>query len=453
MQFVLLLCLGASARAEVLVRWDLEQIPSPGSLGISAVVVPAANTPAVRSALTQGYRVFLEVEASKLAGVAPPAEGAAGFVVRGKVSAAQLRLLRLRITSPAFRVLVVEDGGKWPHVRTNWVTRNKDVLQVAGRSAQPWVDNNLALLRILLAARPESRPLLTYRWAPTTLSEEDEGPALEDYLVAIAEAGSFGGDLLLPLHPRFERDLLLGHPRARASWSEIRRALEFYSWDLPGRYQPVANIGVVTAHPMLWFEVMNLLGRHNLPFELLAPSRLAGDLAAFDLLLMMDPATGAQADSLAAFARKGGAVVAVGGAAGPWRTEPPLVKTGERVSYRFGEGRVIEVLKAISDPNAFALEMRQVLGREHRVIDIWNGITVLTVPYRESDGNSLVTVLNYAHQPLPVQLRVRGTFSQVHYESPEEPAMLLPHQHRDGYTEFVLPALRVGGRVFLSRLP
>ena len=226
--------------------------------------------------------MFLEVEASKLTGVAPPADGAAGFVVTGKVSAAQLRLLRQRITSPAFRVLVVEDGGKWPHIRTNWVTRNKDVLQVAGRSAQPWVDNNLALLRILRAARPESRPLLTYRWAPTTLSEADEGPALEDYLVAIAEAGSFGGDLLLPLHPRFERDLLLGHPRARASWSEIRRALEFYSWDLPGRYQPIANIGVVTAHPMLWFEVMNLLGRHNLPFELLAPSRLAGDLAAFD---------------------------------------------------------------------------------------------------------------------------------------------------------------------------
>ena len=95
---------------------------------------------------------------------------------------------------------------------------------------------------------------------------------------------------------------------------------------------------------------------------------------------MMDPATGAQVDSLAAFARKGGAVVAVGGAAGPWRTEPPLVKTAARVSYRLGEGRVIEVLQAIADPNAFALEMRQVLGRDERVIDIWNGITVLTVP-------------------------------------------------------------------------
>jgi hypothetical protein len=450
---LLVVWLSASVQAEVLIRWDLEQIPSPESLGISAVVMPAASTAAVRRAVTQGYRVFLEVEASKLAGVALAAEGVTGVVVKGNVSAAQLRALKLRIKSPVFRVLVAEEGGKWPHIRTNWVTTNKDVLQVSGRSAQPWLDNNLALLRILLA-RSESRPLLTYRWEPTTLSEVDEGPALEDYLVAIAEAGSFGGDLLLPLHQRFEQNLLLGQPNARAWWSEIQRALTFYSWDLPGRYRPVANIGIVTAHPMLWLDVMNLLGRHNLPFELLDPARLAGDLAAFDLLLMMDQPTAREVDRLSAFARKGAAVVAVGGAAGPWRTEPPDVKTEERVSYQFGEGRVIEWLKTIADPNTFALEIRQILGRDRRVIDIWNGITVLTVSYQEAGGaNLLVTALNYAHQPLPVQLRVKGTFSQVHYESPEEPASLVSHQHREGYTEFVLPALRVGGRVFLSRTP
>jgi hypothetical protein len=52
-----------------------------------------------------------------------------------------------------------------------------------------------------------------------------------------------------------------------------------------------------------------------------------------------------------------------------------------------------------------------------------------------------------------VQLRIRGTFSQVSCESPEEAPALLPYQHRNGYTEFVLPALRTGARVFLSRIP
>ena len=131
-----------------------------------------------------------------------------------------------------------------------------------------------------------------------------------------------------------------------------------------------------------------------------------------------------------------------------------MLKTDERVSYRFGEGRVVEVLKGIADPNTFALEMRQILGPDHRVIDIWNGITVLTAPHQEPTGDTvLVTALNYAHDPLPVQLRVAGTFSLVRYESPEEPAALLPRQHRNGYTEFVLPALHIGGRVFLTRAP
>ena len=68
-------------------------------------------------------------------------------------------------------------------------------------------------------------------------------------------------------------------PQARGWWTEIRRYIEFYSWNLPDRYRPLANIGVVTAEPMESFEVMNLLARHNLPFEIIAPERLR--LAAF----------------------------------------------------------------------------------------------------------------------------------------------------------------------------
>jgi hypothetical protein len=96
--------------------------------------------------------------------------------------------------------------------------------------------------------------------------------------------------------------------------------------------------------------------------------------------------------------------------------------------------------------------VRRSLGRERRIIDVWNGITVLTAPFEEPDGRSmLVTALNYAYQPLPVQMRVRGTFSVVQFESPEEGAAMLPYRHIEGYTEVLLPALRIGGRVFLSQ--
>ncbi len=445
-------------RAEVLVRWDQEHVPPAESLGLSTLAIPANQTAAVQNALRQGYHVYLEVEASALAGVTPPAEGLAGVLVKGNVTDQQLVQLRQRLKSPGDRVWIVEERGKWPSIRSNSVTRRNDVLQVSSRSAQPWIDTNAALMRMLRAADRQMPPVLTYSWKPMTLSEADAGPGVEDYLVAIAEAGSFGADLLLPLHDRFEKSLLLGRPDARADWDRIRRCMNFYSWNLPVRYEPVANIGVVTAEPMRLFEVMNLLARHNLPFDVIAPRQLTvRKLSGFDLLIVLDEPQSGQIPALAEFARRGGVVVLAGEGRGtgvserPWRSGTPVMKTDARVAYGFGEGRVIEMVKEIGDPNTFALEMRQMLGRDHRAIDIWNGITVVAAPYREPDGETvLVAVLNYAHQLLPVQLRIRGTFSTVRYESPEEPAVLLAYEHRDGCTEFVLPALHIGGRVFLS---
>jgi hypothetical protein len=85
-------------------------------------------------------------------------------------------------------------------------------------------------------------------------------------------------------------------------------------------------------------------------------------------------------------------------------------------------------------------------------VDVWNGITVLVAPYEDAAGGTvLVSVLDYAHDAQPIPVRVKGTFSTAHYESPETTPVLLPVQHRDGYTELVLPAMRVGGRVFLTR--
>jgi hypothetical protein len=453
----LLLSVARIADAEIFVRWDRDEIPAQQTLGILTVVVPATNATTVRNAVGRGYRVFLEVEGSALATFVPPAYSLAGLVVTGKASPVELNRVRQRLAPRGARVLALEQG-KWPHIRTNWVTSNKGVLQATRSSQQPWIENNRALIRIM-GASPGAPRALTYAWQPITLSDQDEGPRIENYLVAIAEAGSFGADLVLPLHQRFQDRLLLGQPQARAEWDDICRYLKFYSSNLPARYEPVANIGVVASEPMLWFEVVNLLGRHNLPFVLIDPAALPKISDAYKMLIVLDQLPPAQLGALAEFARKGGAVV-LGGLKGastenaPWRSAEPVNRTERRASYRLGEGRVVELLAPIADPNAFALEMRQLLGREQRAVEIWNGITFLVAPYREPGGtNLLLTALNYAADPQPVQMRIPGTFSLVQYESPEEPAALLPHQQRDGYTEFVLPGLRAGGRVFLTRVP
>lgn len=451
---VLLAWTVAVARAEVLVRWDQDHVPSPDSLGISTLLIPITNSSAVQDAVRKGYRVYVEVEASLLPTLALPAGARGGVVVKGAASPRQLRLLRRRLTAPGARVLSLDERGKWPHIRLNWVTRRNDVLQVSSRSAQPWIENNGALVRVAQVERADATPLLGYAWTPITISDMHAGPTRENYLVAIAEAGSFGGDLVLPLHEGLQRGLLMGRPEVRADWQEMRRYLEFYSWDLPRRYRPISNIGIVTADALRSFEVLNLLTRHNLPFEIIAPAQLSGrNLDALDLLIVLDQPDAAQVTLLSAFVQRAKTVVLTGlQGPFPWHDVAPVQKTEQQVSYRAGGGRVLELLQPVADPNAFALQIRELLGPGARVIDVWNGITVITVPYQDPGGATvLVALLNYAHETTPVQLRVRGTFSSAHYEAPETEPVLVPLTHRDGYTELVLPALRIGGRVFLTR--
>ena len=206
-----------------------------------------------------------------------------------------------------------------------------------------------------MAAADAPPVLLTYAWQPVTVADLDQGPRLEHYLVAIAEAGSFGADLLLPLHERFERALIMGGPDARADWDELRRFLDFYAWNVPVQHRPIANVGVVTADPMRSFELMNLLARHNLPFVAIVPAAVAAQRLRTSISLSCS------------MSRPGEAA-----------RQPPRSPTGRR--GRRGQGRAV-------DPNTFALEMRQLLGSERRVVDIWNGITVLVAPFAAPAGD------------------------------------------------------------------
>ena len=129
-----------------------------------------------------------------------------------------------------------------------------------------------------------------------------------------------------------------------------------------------------------------------------------------------------------------------------------LVRNDRHVAYHLGEGRVLELLEPVENPDEFAMSMRDVLGPDGRVVDVWNGITVLIAPYEDPGTETvLLSVLDYAHDAQPIPVRVKGTFTLGRYESPESGTLLLPLQRRDGHTEFVLPALRAGGRVFLTR--
>ena len=247
--------------------------------------------------------------------------------------------------------------------------------------------------------------LLTYAWQPVTVADLDQGPRRENYLVAIAEAGSFGADLLLPLHERFERELLAGAPDARADWDrdpQVRRLLRV---ERAGRSIDRGQRWRGDGDPMRAFEMLNLLARHNLPFVTIVPAAVtAQTLAGIDLVVLLDEPTGGR------------------------RARPP-----PRSPNRAARSSRPRARRPI--PNTFALEMRQRLGSERRVVDVWNGITVLVAPYSRPASEDLVlTVVNYAAQPLPIQIRVRGRFSEVQYRSPRpacRPPVLRSEERRD----------------------
>lgn len=441
------------ANAEVLFRWDRDRVPAVSAIGPRTLVVPAGS-PAARAALDAGHRVWVEVDGKDLATFEASAR-IAGVVISGHASGAQVSALRRRLAASGRRVRVLETRGKWPHIRSNWVTSRNGVLQVSSSTAQPWVENNLALMRLARQLDADTTPLVTYGWQPLLPSGADEEPDLDDYLVAIGEASGAGADIVLPLHERFQERLLLGLPEARAWWRTLDAYAAFDAWDVRG-YRATADVGVVTApEPLRWFEVMNLLSRHNLPFRHVPVAEIgARDLSDLDLLVVLDEPTAAQALALAAFAQRGGTVVLAGlKGTWPWHAGEPASRTDERTTWRAGSGTVIEFAQPVTDPNVFALEMRALVGDARRAIQIWNGITVLASHYTSANGDTtLVTLLNYARQPVEIQVRVPGTFAAAYIESPEDGApVLLPFRQRGDGVEFVLPALRHAARVVLRK--
>jgi hypothetical protein len=407
----------APARAEILVRWDQPQVPARMALGIDALVIPIEQPDAIRDAARKGYRVFVEIDASRGGDHAIPPAARGGVVVRGDLSEDRMRRLRAQIADPGARVLTIDPRGTWPHLRLNAVTSRDGVLQIASRTAQPWLESNHALARIA-GLTSDSARALSYEWRDASVAGTSGPRELDDYLVAIADAGSIGASLVLPLDPRFQRALLRGLPDARRDWQAIRDSMAFYAWEAPRRYEPLVDVAVVVADPFASYEALNLLARHNVAFGIVpAAGPATGTLP--PLVIVLDPPARAIAAGLEAHEAAGGEVL---------RLDEPVL-----------------------DPNAFALDVRNRLGPARRSVDVWNGITVLLTSWRDAaDGTVLIELVNYARVPRPVQVRVRGTFAAVHVEAPGEEPRLIPLVHRGGATEVVVPSVRTGARLVLT---
>lgn len=459
------------AWSRVFIRWTQPAIPPAKLLGVRDLVISwDSGHPALfKAAIRQGYRVYAEVkpDQAKAAAEAAGPEGLAGIIVKvggstpqaGNANRHAIDSLVQEVQSahPGISVRLLEPGGKQPQMRGTMVVDRNGVLEVSSPTQQPWIDSNVAFIRFEATYHPHRIPLVDFTWNLADSVEQKFGPPPVNYELAVAEAGAFHADLVLPLHNHFEDRLASQNPQALTSWSKIRRYIHFYLGESSeNELQPVSNVGIVTDDYESSYEAMNLMARHNIPFRVLQPARLkAGPLKGMALLVIFSHLDNDSAQAVDHFASKGGVAVLVGSKGHfRWNSSQPVHQNSQSAIYQDGPGRVVEVAAPIANPEAFAQDIWRLLTASERQLSLWNALTTLAATYQDKAGSEiLMNLVNYSGQAIRVQIRAKGSFAQIRYETPEQGCCvnLSPTDH-DGFTEFIVPALTTGGRVHLSQI-
>lgn len=450
------LLLTTSAWSEVLVSWRQSELPAK-PLGVSGLVIPFApdNATKIQNATTQGYRVYIEVslaqfaDAEKLAGK----NSIAGLIIDTKDEQdTENKLQKLRADYPKVTIRMLSANGKQPQMRGQTVTTSNGVLQVSSATAQPWLDSNLAMIRYEQALRPNVKPIYSFAWELTDTLQQENGPSADDYMLAIAESGLLHADLILNLHPTLEKGLLADEAAARTTWNKMLSCIKFASAQSDPTLLPWSNIAVIADNYDAAYEPMNLMARHNIPFRVF-PGATARDLETQDVAVALTTPSAQESDILNRFAQRGGTVIVVDARGRyPWQSGQKVQTAEHTVSYAAEKGRVFELSEPISDPETFAEDVRRLTPKTDVLISLWNALTTIAVPYRDDrSGDVVVEVLNFAQEPMRVQVQLKGSYSSIRYETPDQGCCqeLTPVKH-DGFTDFVVPTLAITGRVHLK---
>ena len=444
---------------KVYIRWTLNDVPKRQILGVSELVIPwsAAAQTLAAAAEKQGYRVYWEATLAE-SGTAAEAgnnSGVEGIILKGDVTEEaqlQARVADLRHKYPKMKILALSGGGKQPQMRGWLVFQRNGILQVSSPSSQPWLDQNLAVIRYQRAFAPNQAPLYTFAWDASDPIFKQYGPTPVDYSLAIAEAGAFHADLVLELHERQEKDLLRGDTQALAAWEPVKRSIAFYQGS--GGGEESSAVGILTGDYDTSYEATNLMARHNIPFRVLKSEGARGqDLAGFSVVVAFATLTKEQVEAIRAYAERGGTAVLVNlPGTYPWYSASPAKKSEHSTTYSAGKGRVIELDEPVGDPETFAQDIRRLMTKQQIPVSLWNSLTTLVAEYPgEKADSATVELVNYSEEPTQVQVQLRGAFASLRYESPELGCCQeLKPSHVDGFTEFVVPNVITGGRVHLQ---
>jgi hypothetical protein len=454
--FLLCLILTTHAWGKVLLRWTNPAVPASKSVGINELVIPWTPDSAalIETARKQGYWVWVQATPEQI----PEIAGAVktdGIIVdlpAAQQPQADAILQKLRSTYSKLTLLLLDPNGKQPQMKGTMVIKKDGILEITSPTAQPWIDSNVPLVRFEQGFRPSQVPLYTFQWELPGPLQKKQGPSAADYSLAIAEAGALHADLILNLPDELQKGLAANDQPAWNLWKQVQPDLAFAA-QADQKILPEANIGVITDTYDAAYEPMNLMSRHNIPFLVLPASRLTPRTLAHLKMLLVFTMTNPQAiGEIANFAAAGGTAVLIGQKGFfPWHTAAANRTAQNAVTYSVGRGRVIELAEPVTDPETFAQDVRRLMSDRDVLISLWNALTAIGMSYQDSARTSVVELVNYSGDPLRVQIKAKGSFHSIRYESPDHAwHQPLTPVHHDGFTEFVVPSLKTAGRVHMT---
>jgi hypothetical protein len=451
----------APAAGKLLLRITAGPLPPANSIGVNEVVLqwPVRDAASLATLRALGFHVFLEAGSNDLVAAANAAEGAnlAGVIVEhtGSDAAANRETFRAtKATHPKLLFRLLISGGKQPQMRGRLVVDRGGILQVSSPSSQPWLDTNLAVVRLAETFRPDEKPALyDFHWDLSDAVHKEHGPSVNEYALAISEADAIRADVIVDVPESLQKALVANQPTAWTLWNQVKQYIAFSPAAEDGM-RPIANMGIVTCDDQTNFEAVNLLARHNLTFETLGPQDLNAErLNRWNALAVFCAARNPEIGLFNDFAKNGGMVVVVNQRGDyPWHSAPPARQDEHSATFTVGSGEIVELREPVIDPEAFARDLRRLIGAERSALSLWNSLTTLVTGYRqESTGETTINVINYADLPDNVQVQIKGRFRSVQLETPEVGCCVaLQSVERGGFTEFTIPRLVVAARVHLK---
>ena len=452
----------APAAGKVLLRVAAGPLPPAKAIGVSEIVLhwPVRNASSLANLRALGFRVFLEAGSNDLAAAAIAAEHAnlAGVIVdymSSDTTAGNENFSSAKSAHPELLFRFLIPGGKQPQMRGRIVIDRNGILQVSSPSSQPWLDTNLAAVKLAATFHPDDVPVLyDFHWDLSDAVHKELGPNAGEYALAISEADAIRADVLVDIPEPLQEALVAKQPAAWTLWNQVKQYIAFSSAAATDRMRPVANMGIVTCDERINYEAVNLSARHNLPSDIVRPQQLnAEHLNRWNALVVFcapgDPKIGLFND----FAKRGGVVLMVNQRGDyPWHSNPPARQDEHSATFTVGSGEIVELREPVTDPESFARDLRRLIGAERSELSLWNSLTTLVTGHRlESTGETILNVINYADLPDNVQLQVKGRFASVQLETPEAGCCVtLQSFTRGDFTEFTIPRLVVAARVHLK---